>query len=303
MTRYALHALAAFLLLTGAGCANRATSVTDKAGLFSAEARREANAQIKALKDEYNVNLVTETFADLWRLTLPDLNALKKVAALDAAGRNAYFKELAAKRAKAKGGPRSVYVLVCTEPAPVNTQVVVGPKAGEWFSRADAEELDQRLQTRLKAKQNDVALRDAVDFVRTTLDDSPLAGSRAAAFDWGFVLWPAFLAVAAWALVEFLRTVRGVPRGAFAGPGPPAYGGGGSYMAGLFATLTRCEYKHLLYRGGPDLLKQLPCADPTDAVAHTPADDLYRLDHYPADDHGPAPHHDPVAPGGTHGEP
>jgi hypothetical protein len=230
---------------------------------------------------------------------------LKKVAALDAAGRQDYFARLAQKRAKTQGGPRSVYVLVCTEPAPVNTQVVIGPRAGEWFSRADAEELDKRLQDRLKEKVNDAALRNAVAFVRTTLDDSPLAGSRAAAFDWSFVLWMVLLTVAAWALVEFLRTVRGVPRGAFAGPGPPAYGGGGSYMAGLFATLTRCEYRQLLYRGGLDLLQQLPCADPTDAVAaaHPAADDSYRLDHYPRDDPAPVPHPDPVAPGGTHVEP
>jgi hypothetical protein len=203
--------------------------IKDSSHLFSESATRQADAQIKEILRVYDKRLTIEIYA-----TIPWYKRL--LLSKDA---NAAIAELAKKSATG-AGPNSIYVLICLEPAPARVEVAAGSKAQkQGFSTGDCERVRNQLLPLIQARDLDKGLLEAVRLVRETLELN-LAGQAppAQVFAWTPILSVILIMLGTWTCIELMQAFgarkRGTPE---AVSGPLAYGGGGSYAAGLFATM------------------------------------------------------------------
>jgi hypothetical protein len=154
-----LLVLVAVLVPAVAGRAEeKAPSIRDEAGLFSAAAVADAQKQIEEIHGKYHHGVVIETIKSLpqgdhkwykflWNRQLHNL-----------------MEQEAQARAE-KAGLDGVLVLICTEPKAV--EVIAWPAANErFFSSADAAGLRKKVAKRLAKGEKDAALREIVDDVR-----------------------------------------------------------------------------------------------------------------------------------------
>ena len=236
--------------------------VRDNARLFG-PAKKEASNEIKEIRNRYHADLVVETFQSVPWSFLPWSRGYK-LKQMDEAARAQFYADWARERA-GKMGPKTIYVLICTQPAPLVVQVAVGSdrRLEQAFSPGDREQLRRLLLARFAQGRYDEGLLDGVGFVQKTLHDhlgDTLAGPPA--FDWTRMLGVIGVVLAVWLVLECTRVLRRAePAVSFADAGIHGYNGGGSFFPALFATLACGGLRHV-FRGGPPQ----PCPPPPGAA-------------------------------------
>ncbi len=241
-------------------------AVQDGAGLFSADAIHEADQHIQEISRLYHKNLRVETFAAPSTLKTWILK-LKKPQ-----DRGRFYEDWARELAR-KAGPDSLVILICREPAPLQVEVAAGRHLkGKAFPVEDRSRVRECLLTGINRGDNDQALLDAIHLVRQTLEATQKTWLEAdEAFPWSGILSVIFGLVGFWVCLESVRRLRrpqDEPE-----PAPvldTAYGGGGSYPAGLFATMNTSWLRELLCglrAGHPEspLTTECPPTAPTEA--------------------------------------
>jgi uncharacterized protein len=222
--------------------------VNDSGGFFSIEAVSRADAKIREIRREFGKDLLIETLPKI-----PD-NLQGRYKEL---GKDRFFAEWAERRAE-EARAVGVYVLLCRDPS--RLQVEVGkPTRVSAFTLSDRDRLAQRMLSLLKAKKNDQALAEAVDFVATTLSKNharpaatPLqgrslratpppakpAGAESSMLRWIVIAVGVFGGV--WLLMAVMRAMSGGMGGGAGSMGGAGVGGGGgggfftSLLGGLF---------------------------------------------------------------------
>ena len=150
--------------------AQTSRSVADDLGLFSAEAEAKANAVIGRVKQQHKKDLVIET-----------AHAPKRPAGLnenDKAAVGRFFDDWAVARFENQK-VNGVYVVILEKPKII--RVVVGPRTLEsgMFTKANRDELFQKIQEKLKASDEDGALLAGVNYVADTLQTNARTSSGA----------------------------------------------------------------------------------------------------------------------------
>lgn len=233
-SRSAFYTVLAWSLSTGLAVAAARAAVRDRAALFSPGAAQQAEAEIAQTQRAFHVRVVVDAYAAPPGTWLSRLS-LGRARAMDAGARDRYFAQLAARWAP----PGSVYVFICTEPAPVQVHVVGGhgSDVARAFGPADCAELRQRILSLLAEHRPDEALLEAATFVRQTAASHRGAEPAEDALTWTVVLEGALLLVGVWLLLEAARAFRR-GHGPLLGEAPTeALGLGGSILSGLFALL------------------------------------------------------------------
>ena len=235
-----------FATLFGTAIAAAGTGgVRDSGDFFSEAAIKEATRKISAIETQFKKDLVVETFPDIPEeiqrgVDLSDKRALNKM-----------FEQWTVKEAK-QSRVNGIYILISKEPA--HLQIVVGNDTqNKAFTSKDREKLSGIMLSKLRAKKNDEALLECVQFVSTTMAGhvqpstrvnnvaappavSPRALQSERASPWGWIITAVLGIGAVWLIVGVLRSFMG--RGATGGQGmmPSAGGGGmfGSLLGGMF---------------------------------------------------------------------
>ena len=235
-----------FATLFGTAIAAAGTGgVRDSGDFFSEAAIKEATRKISAIETQFKKDLVVETFPDIPEeiqrgVDLSDKRALNKM-----------FEQWTVKEAK-QSRVNGIYILISKEPA--HLQIVVGNDTqNKALTSKDREKLSGIMLSKLRAKKNDEALLECVQFVSTTMAGhvqpstrvnnvaappavSPRALQSERASPWGWIITAVLGIGAVWLIVGVLRSFMG--RGATGGQGmmPSAGGGGmfGSLLGGMF---------------------------------------------------------------------
>src|SRR5205809_5373766 len=148
----------AWALAGGSASAALTPEVKDDAGIFKKETIKQANQEIKQLKDLYKEDLLIETYKEIPADRKGEYSKEQK---------NEFFQKWARDRAKA-AGVNGVYMLICMEPE--HLQIEVGDQTQKKaFTIADRNELGKRMLPKLKDKEYDRALLDAVNFVESKM--------------------------------------------------------------------------------------------------------------------------------------
>jgi uncharacterized membrane protein YgcG len=145
-------------VLAGVAAAAEVPRVRDDAAFFSPDTVQKAGQEIIAIKRQFKVDLRIDT--------VPGVPA-DKLDQLKAKGRDQFFATWALDRAKA-AGDRSVYVLICKQPA--HLQVEPGEQTeNRDFTRENCKALRDVLLGGFKTKEYDKALLAGIALVRDTL--------------------------------------------------------------------------------------------------------------------------------------
>lgn len=131
--------------------------VLDRPGLFSENARREADAQIQEIKQRFQTDLVVETFKEI-----PD----DKQKDYDPAQKASFFAGWAKERAQAEM-VHGIYILICEEPGRVEIEISADTRKA--FTHDNRANLINLLLGTFKKKQFDAGLLAGVRYVRETL--------------------------------------------------------------------------------------------------------------------------------------
>jgi uncharacterized membrane protein YgcG len=160
------RALIATVLVAGlaarAPLAALAAEVKDDGGFFTADAVRKANDEIQEIKRQHKKDLVIETFKAVPAAKLKQFEDTPK------SGQDKFFAEWAQERYRT-AGVDGVYLLICRNPSKL--RVAIGePILKKAFTATDRDKLVELVIARLKDKENDKALLDAVAFVHGRLN-------------------------------------------------------------------------------------------------------------------------------------
>jgi len=159
--RWALLACLLLARFAGFAAADDAPAVRDAAGFFAPDTARKANEDIAALKKQYQVDVLIETFPSV----VPD--KLKQFQDTNAADRTQFFIDWSLERAAA-AKLRGVYVLICRNPSYLHIEVGKNTQK-QAFTLEDRGKLRDVLMASFKEKQFDKGLRAGLDLIRDTL--------------------------------------------------------------------------------------------------------------------------------------
>lgn len=237
----------ALTLLALGGLASAA--VEDRAAFFSSGARSKANQRIADIEKTYGKSLAVETFT-----AMPD-DVQKSINLEGPSNTNRVYVDWATRQARAKN-VNGIYVLLVKNPS--HLQAIVGKDTAQRaFTTQDRDALVSLMLGKLKAKQNDAALLDGVEFVASTLrahaparNGSAVGGSatqhrapeRERSGGLGWLLPLILVGIVVWVVLGIFRSIfnrggggsyGGAPYGG-GGYGYPGGGsGGGGFMRGL----------------------------------------------------------------------
>lgn len=224
--------LAAVLITTGAV---RAASggIHDNGAFFSEKARAEASRIIGDLGRSVKKDVVIETFQEI------PADAKGGAIFADKAATNQFFEQWAAKQAREQN-VNGIYILLVKQPA--HLQAVVGNQTlKQAFTSADRDTLVSTMLTRLRARQNDSALLEGVNFAAATMRAHATGTTRGEArpagqeSSTGWILPLLIGGVVLWLVFGLLRSLLG--GGANPAGMPQGVGGSGfgrSLLGGLF---------------------------------------------------------------------
>ena len=249
MTTKTVYVLWHALLCTAAAfflgsVAARATGggVVDNGGFFSEQAKSDAAKVIGETERTMHEDILIETFKDI----PADLKAGADLQ--DKAARGHLFEQWARRQFTQKG-LNGVYVLLVKEPA--HLQVAVGNNTQRVaFTLKDRDALVALMTAKLRARQNDDALRDGVNLLFATMRShsnlrartgtAPLpvtsrpaqsANPHSGGSNW--IINALIIGVVVWVGIGIIRAIFGRMGGGSA-MGQPGYGGGGG---GFFSSL------------------------------------------------------------------
>jgi hypothetical protein len=215
--------------------------VKDDAGFFSAEAVKKANVIIKEIKNQFDKDLIIETYKAIPKDLL---NQFEKE------GKSPFFRDWARSRAKSLE-VNGVFILICKDPGHLEVEVgnVTGQKA---FTTGNRDKLAGLLLEKFRAKEFDRALLDGSEYVQQTLKSNvgkkaevgsqpaPHArtGRGTSSTGWfsgfgGLLCMGLLLVLGVWLIVGLIRAFSGGGAGGGMGGGM----GGGGLMTGLLGGL------------------------------------------------------------------
>lgn len=224
-------------LLAGAGLAQaQSGAIRDTAAFFSETSKAEAGRNITELGRRFKKDLVIETFREIPEAMRQGVNLQDKPAV------NRLFEQWTVQQAK-QLRVNGIYILLTKDPA--HLQVVVGDETQKnAFTLKDREALASLMLARLRAKQNDEALVEGVNFVTTTMASHAAARARPAAAvaapaarnesssGLGTILLVVLGIAVVWLVVGVIRSLSR-SSGAAAGAGTGAVSGGGGFFSSL----------------------------------------------------------------------
>lgn len=254
-------------------------AIQDSAGLFSADAVQRADHELQEISRLCHTNLRIDTFHAPSALKTWILK-LKKPQ-----DRGRFYEDWARELAR-KAGPDSVIILICQEPAPLQVEVAAGRHLhGKAFPIEKQSRIRECLLAGLDHGDNDQALLDAIHLVRRTLEATRHTWPEGDdAFSWAGILSVMAALVGLWACLQLVgRVRRPLEEQAPVRLLDTVYGGGGSYPAGLFATMNSSWLRELLCglrAGHPDspLTAECPPTAPSDASTADLHTDLLHAD-------------------------
>jgi hypothetical protein len=234
-----LPLLAAGWLVTAAS-ARAAPAVTDEAGFFTPEAVQKAEEGIAQIRQEYQKDLVIETFK-----AVPE-DRLKEVANMTPRARELFFQQWAEERARARNLD-GIYVLVCRNPT-ITTQVVLGPNTPDSvFPNRDREELARKFAPHWGRRHYDAQLLDAVTYVRYRLHVNLVeGGTPSSVWTWLGALATILALLVVWLVVLVLRGVVAFWHHQSA-EGPGAEAGSGAFVGGILGGTVGGRVGHWLW--------------------------------------------------------
>jgi len=213
--------------------------IQDNGAFFSEQARAEGSRIIGDVERTLKKDIVVETFKEAPENTKNGANLADKTAA------NQFFQQWAEKQAQQQS-VNGIYILLVKQPS--HLQVVVGNQTlKQAFTASDRDSLVATMLTKLRAKQNDAALLDGLNFAASTMrahagvtghgapagrgESRPVAQGSS----WGWVLPVVIGAAVLWIVFGLLRSLFG----GSANPAGGLQGGGGggfgrSLLGGLF---------------------------------------------------------------------
>jgi hypothetical protein len=149
-------ALVGIAVLTGRGFAV-APEIKDSAKLFTPDAIKKANTEIRDLARKYDRDLLVETLAGV-----PGAEA-ERVSKMSAEERAKFLRNWAVDRADA-AVVNGVYILILKDPP--HLEIVITTKARSSFDREAFTKLRELLIRQLRGKHYDDALLQGVEMVR-----------------------------------------------------------------------------------------------------------------------------------------
>jgi hypothetical protein len=249
-----LFAVASALMVSLSSAVAGGAGIDDKGEFFSGSAKAAARRQISQLQRELKRDLAIETFKAIPAEEGSAANFADKAAL------NRLMEQWAVKQARAKG-VNGVYALLVK--VPPHLQVVVGNETQKKaFTLRDRDALVSLMLAKLRAKDNDGALSEGVNFVASTMRahaggstgsgvnlERPDAGARAQS-SWSWVVPLVVVLLGVWVVVGLFRAL-------FRGGGSvmaPGMGGGGGFMSSLMGGLFGAAagmwmYDHFLGHG------------------------------------------------------
>lgn len=245
MTNHPAHFLRLGILtaLLAGACLAQAQNgaIRDTAAFFSESSKAEAARNITELGRRFRKDLVIETFREIPETVRQGVNLQDKPAV------NRLFEQWPVQQAK-QHRVNGIYILLTKEPA--HLQIVVGNETqNNAFTLKDRDALASLMLARLRAKQNDEALVEGVNFVTTTMASHAAARTRPSPVAVGATTAPASrsessgglstillvvlgLAVV-WLVVGVFRSLSRSGGGASAGAGGGAVSSGGGFFSSL----------------------------------------------------------------------
>ena len=176
MLRRRINSIVTTGLLTALLClapaAVRAAEISDEGKFFSAEVLATANQSIRDLEKKSGHEIRIETFAAV------PTDKIEAVGKMDAKQRGAFFSKWVFDRAEATKS-RGIVVLLCREPSHLNVWAG-NPLQKAGFGAAQAKAVEEVLLARLKAKEYDKGLTEAVAQLSTTFGGLSPAKAKAA---------------------------------------------------------------------------------------------------------------------------
>ncbi len=237
----------AFALLLGTVVTRADVSgVRDHAGFFSETAKTTAGRTISDIEKNLKKDVLIETFAEV------PADVKKGIDLADKAAVGAMFEKWTLQQAR-QLKVNGVYVLLTKEPA--HLQVIVGNETQKQaFTQADRATLVSTMLAKLRAKQNDDALLDGVNFVQATMRSHvvvrgpvrsnvgvpqsappmrvPEAASESSRPMW---MWVLLALIGVGVILFIMGLIRAMTRSNNSTPGMPPQlgGGGGGFMSSL----------------------------------------------------------------------
>lgn len=235
-----LGILAALVIGTGS-CLAGGGGVVDNGAFFSEQAKSDATKMIAEMERTLRKDLSIETFKEIPASAKEGVNMQDKAAVAQ------MFKQWALKQAKQKG-VNGVYVLLSKEPA--HLESIVGNDTQKLaFTLKDRDALVTLMLAKLRAHQNDDALRDGVNFVSATMKSHTVGHTRTGTAlapaithaaqsspgsSTGWILQVVIVGLVVWLIIGVVRAIFGrMGAGAGAGAGQMGGGGGGGFLSSL----------------------------------------------------------------------
>ena len=234
-------------LLSSALTAQAGTSgIHDNAGFFSEGAKADATANINDVQRKLKKDVCVETFVEIPADIRGELNLQDKAAV------NRVCEQWSLKRAK-ELMINGVYVLLVKQPAHLQVQVGNDTQR-QAFTLVDRDRLVNTMLAKLRAKDNDGALREGMSYVAATMrghatshsvnpsqsTTAPVTHYRTEApkektSGGGWLISLLIIGVVAWLVIALIRAIfrGGMSSGGAGGMTPGASGGGGGFMRSM----------------------------------------------------------------------
>ncbi len=236
--RHVAHG-ALFVLVALTCCAPAsAEEIKDRARLFSPTARRQAEDQIRDLEQRYGKRILIETARSGF---LGRLFGRPQPRDMDPEARRRFLADEADRRAQA-AGPHSVYVFVYQDPLYVGLVVSPDAQLERVLPPTQRDDLRKELETRLKENQADAALAELVHSLAARFESGLAVHTAAtASFNWLPVAWTIAGLLGLWLVIELAGVLSGGRPGGGRAAISAVHFAGGSFLAGLFAYMARCD--------------------------------------------------------------
>jgi hypothetical protein len=265
--------VAGWLIAASPASAAVLARVKDEAGFFSPDAIKKANEIIREIKNNWEKDLLIETF--------PKIPA-EKEEEYTKLGKEKFFKKWAIDQAKASE-VRGLYILICKDPPRFEFEPDDKTKEKAW-KKENTVKLQSILVEKFKAAHSaegaektklfDQGLIAACEYVRSAFKanlgsksqlppagDGTRKGGAAAGGSsiWGWVCPLLLVVLVVWVIIAVIRAISGMGRGGYGAgqAGGPGYagggggygggGGGGGFMTGMLGGLFGAAAGSFLY--------------------------------------------------------